>query len=173
MTGSLLTATMYITVYVASQKLVLTREGHADKTWPVSTSHRGTGMTPGSGKTPIGNFRIYQKIGGSEPIYTIFENRRPVGRWDPRTPPCNKVLTRIMWLDGLDAANKNTLSRAIYIHGTSNESHVGHPYSAGCVTMKNKDVIELFSLVEQNTHVKIVPANSEEIDAEGDVVLTE
>jgi lipoprotein-anchoring transpeptidase ErfK/SrfK len=82
---------------------------------------------------------------------------RPVGIWDPTTPPCNEVLTRIMWLDGLDPANENTIRRYIYIHGTSNESHVGTPYSAGCVTMKNKDVIELYDLVEENTRVRINP----------------
>lgn len=108
-----------------------------DKVWPVSTASRGTGTESGSLKTPLGNHRIYRKVGGSTPIYTIFENFRVAGVWNPSDPPCNKVLTRIMWLDGLDQANSNTILRYIYIHGTSNESHVGTPYSTGCVTMKN------------------------------------
>ena len=137
--------------------MTLKRPGMDDKTWPVSTAWRGTGFEPGSGKTPTGNLRIYRKIGGSQPIYTIFQNFRPTGIWDPTTPPCNEVLTRIMWLDGLDPQNENTIRRYIYIHGTSNENHVGTPYSAGCVTMKNKDVIELYDLVEENTRVVINP----------------
>lgn len=150
-------ATTIILVSVAMQSLTLKRQGQEDKIWPVSTASRGTGFTPGSHRTPTGNFRIYRRIGGSEPIYTIFEDRRPVGRWDPKTPPCNKVLTRVMWLDGLDPENENTILRYIFIHGTSNEDHVGTPYSAGCVTMKNEDVIELYDLVTENTLVKIEP----------------
>ena len=146
-----------IIVSVSMQMLTLKRPGQADKTWPVSTAAKGTGFEPGSNKTPTGNFRIYRKIGGSEPIYTIFWDRRPVGVWDPTSPPNNKVLTRVMWLDGIDEVNNNTLRRYIFIHGTSNEPHVGTPYSAGCVTMKNADVIELYNLVDENTRVTINP----------------
>lgn len=146
-----------IIVSVALQTLTLKRPGKADRHWPVSTAWRGTGTGSGSHQTPPGLHRIYRKIGGSQPIYTIFDNMRPNGVWDPKTPPCNRVLTRLMWLDGLDAANSNTIRRYVFIHGTSNEDHVGEPYSAGCVTMKNKDVIELYDLVEENTRVHINP----------------
>lgn len=103
--------TIAIIVSVALQTLTVTKDGSTIATFPVSTSAWGTGFEPGSKKTPTGNFRIYQKIGDGEPIYTIFEGRVPVGVWNPQDPPNNKVLTRIMWLDGLDADNKNTKDR--------------------------------------------------------------
>jgi lipoprotein-anchoring transpeptidase ErfK/SrfK len=152
-------AAVSIVVSISLQMLTLYTPGQADRTWPVSTGWRGTGTESGSGKTPPGKLRIYKKIGHGQPIYEIFEDRRPSGKtWDPNTPPCDKVLTRIMWLDGIDTnGNQDTLRRYIFIHGTSNEDKVGSPYSAGCVTMKNKDVIELFDLVNENTRVTINP----------------
>lgn len=107
----MVSAAVALIVSVALQTMTVMQDGKVIEKFPVSTSAWGTGTTPGSKKTPTGNFRIAQKIGTGEPIYTIFEGREPHGQWDPKSPPCNKVLTRIMWLDGLDAANKNTHSR--------------------------------------------------------------
>jgi hypothetical protein len=67
-----ITAAATIIVSVALQTLTLKRPGQADRQWPVSTAWRGTGTEIGSNKTPPGNLRIYRKIGGSQPIYTIF-----------------------------------------------------------------------------------------------------
>jgi lipoprotein-anchoring transpeptidase ErfK/SrfK len=49
----------------------------------------------------------------------------------------------------------DTWSRYIYIHGTSDEKRIGEPVSAGCVRMKNADVIELFDEVLVNDLVII------------------
>ena len=66
-----------------------------------------------------------------------------------------------MWLDGLETGvNRNgvydTFTRYIYIHGTSDEKRIGEPVSAGCIRMKNDDVIELFDEVMVNDIVLIV-----------------
>ncbi len=67
------------------------------------------------------------------------------------------VMSRILWLDGLEAANANTYSRYIYIHGTNHEEHIGEPASHGCVRMKNADIADLFELVQVGTPVAIAP----------------
>jgi hypothetical protein len=41
------------------------------------------------------------------------------------------------------------------IHGTSNEGSVGHDASHGCIRMRNKDVVELYNLVQVGTPVAI------------------
>jgi hypothetical protein len=67
------------------------------------------------------------------------------------------IMSRILWLDGLDAANANTHARYIYIHGTNHEEKIGEPASHGCIRMKNADIAELFELVEVGTPVVIAP----------------
>ncbi len=42
------------------------------------------------------------------------------------------------------------------IHGTNNPSSIGQSVSHGCIRMYNKDVIELFQLVNVGTIVKII-----------------
>ena len=37
--------------------------------------------------------------------------------------------------------------RYIYIHGTNSEDRIGQPISAGCVLMRNPDIIELYEQV--------------------------
>jgi hypothetical protein len=65
------------------------------------------------------------------------------------------VMSRILWLDGLEAANANTYDRYVYIHGTNHEELIGQPASHGCIRMKKADVAELFDLVEVGTPVVI------------------
>jgi lipoprotein-anchoring transpeptidase ErfK/SrfK len=65
------------------------------------------------------------------------------------------VLTRILWLDGMELHNANTKDRFIYIHGTNQEDQIGSPASHGCIRLRNNDVIELFSLVPQGSPVTI------------------
>ena len=65
------------------------------------------------------------------------------------------VLTRILWLQGLEDQNANTFQRYIYIHGTNDEASLGRPASHGCVRMRNREIIELFDLVAEGTPVWI------------------
>jgi lipoprotein-anchoring transpeptidase ErfK/SrfK len=65
------------------------------------------------------------------------------------------VMSRILWLDGLEEHNANTRDRYIYIHGTNHEHKIGEPASHGCIRMTNVDVIELFDLVDEQTPVII------------------
>ena len=109
----------------------------------------------GSMKTPIGRFRVAEKIGDDMPGGTVFQSRVPLRPIDPVPPTEDLVMSRILWLDGLDERNANTHDRFIYIHGTKHEDKIGTPASCGCVRMRNADVIELFDLVQEGTPVVI------------------
>jgi len=125
------------------------------RTYPVSTSRFGIGTEQGSLKTPTGRFRVAEKIGSDTPPGTIFQSRVPLKPDDPRPPTEDLVMSRILWLDGLDEHNANTRERFIYIHGTKHEGKIGSPASCGCIRMRNADVVELFDLVDHDTPVII------------------
>jgi L,D-transpeptidase YbiS len=47
------------------------------------------------------------------------------------------------------------MRRYIYLHGTPEETPLGQPGSHGCVRMANRDIIELFELVDAGIEVDI------------------
>lgn len=108
-------------------------------------------------KTPTGRFQIAEKIGAAMPLRTVFKSRRPVRATKKSLEADDLIMTRILWLDGLDRENANTHDRYIYIHGTNQEELIGQPASHGCVRMRNVDLAELFELVEIGTRVIIGP----------------
>lgn len=144
-----------IHVSIRDQLLTLNDDERPIRTYSVSTSRFGIGTELGSLKTPIGRFRVAEKIGGDMPAGTIFQSRVPLEPGDPRPPTEDLVMSRILWLDGLDKHNANTRERFIYIHGTKHEGKIGSPASCGCIRMRNADVVELFDLVNHNTPVII------------------
>ena len=106
-------------------------------------------------KTPTGQFRVGQKIGHGMPDNTVFRSRVALEPGDPLPPTEDLVMSRILWLEGVEGHNANTWDRFIYIHGTKHEDKIGSPASHGCIRMRNADVIELFTLVEEGTPVVI------------------
>ena len=106
-------------------------------------------------KTPSGRFRVAEKIGGGVPSDAIFQSRVPLKPEDPLPPTDDLVMSRILWLDGLDEHNANTHDRFIYIHGTKHDDKIGNTARHGCVRMRNADVIELFDLVDEDAQVTI------------------
>ena len=152
-------------VFVDVERQLLYRV-HSDATdsrrYPVSTAARGVGNRRDSFMTPTGIHRIHSKIGGGEPRGTIFEARVATGRLaqDLDNREKDEITSRILWLDGLEPGvnldgDCDTLSRYIYIHGTSDEQRIGRPVSAGCIRMRNDDVIELFDEVQVDDLVVI------------------
>jgi lipoprotein-anchoring transpeptidase ErfK/SrfK len=113
------------------------------------------GSKEGSFKTPTGKFRVAKKIGESVALGTVFKSRRPVKATKKMLREDDLVMTRILWLDGLEPRNANTHERYVYIHGTNHEEELGTPASHGCIRMRNADVIELFDHVEEGTPVEI------------------
>ena len=144
-----------IDISIRRQRLVLKRGRKVVRNYPISSSRFGLGSEEGSLKTPLGQFRIAEKIGHGAAPGTIFKSRVPLQPDDPLPDTDDLITSRILWLDGLDEDNANTRERFIYIHGTKHEDRIGTPDSHGCIRMRNEDVIELFDLVEEGTPVVI------------------
>ncbi len=143
---------------VADQKMIVLRDGKPLSSYPVSTSKFGLGDRPGSYATPLGVLRIKEKIGHGLPAGAVFKSRKPTGEVLPvDAPGRDPIVTRILWLEGLDERNRNAYRRYIYIHGTPEERNVGRPVSYGCIRMRSQDVIELFETVGLNSKILITP----------------
>ena len=151
---------MHLRVSVSAQSLdLIGDDGRVTRSFSVSTAKKGIGSEPDSNKTPLGWHRVCEKIGDGAAPGTQFVGRKPTGRvWQPTDPveEKNLVLTRILWLDGEEPSNRSSKDRVIYIHGPNREDLIGTPASAGCVCLKNSDVIDLYSLVPVGTRVEIV-----------------
>jgi lipoprotein-anchoring transpeptidase ErfK/SrfK len=145
-----------IEVSIGTQRLRLWSGTKLVHEWPCSTSKFGLGTESGSNRTPLGSFIVQEKHGDAAPAGTIFKSRQPVGQWQPgMETQSDLVLTRILWLQGMQAHNANTFDRYIYIHGTNDEAGIGRAASHGCIRMKNAAVIELFELTPIGTPVWI------------------
>ena len=143
-------------ISVPEQRLDLISGEEILASYPVSTSRFGLGSEEGSMKTPLGKFKIGEKIGGDFPLGTIFRNRQPLAPEEVVLPSDDLIVSRILWLDGLEEQNANTRDRFIYIHGTNHEEEIGQPASHGCIRMKNDDLIALFDQVPLGAEVVIV-----------------
>ena len=90
-----------------------------------------------------------------------FKNREPTGEVvSANAPGRDTIVSRILWLRGLDAGNQNAYDRYIYIHGTAEERNVGHPVSYGCIRMRSRDVIALYDEVGVGAKVFIRDATA-------------
>jgi lipoprotein-anchoring transpeptidase ErfK/SrfK len=147
-----------VIVSVRDQKLMLMANGAKLATYPVSTSKFGLGDNWGRMTTPLGILQVAQKIGDHAPVGAVFHNRRFTGEIiKPNAPGRDPVITRIIWLRGLQASNAHAFSRCIYIHGTPEEKLIGRPASYGCIRMKSRDVAALYAQVPLGAIVEIVP----------------
>lgn len=148
-----------ILISVSDQKLALFQNGARVAQYPVSTSRYGVGDRLGSYATPVGTMEIAQKIGQGWPLGAVFKDRHPTGEvLRPNAPGRDPIVTRILWLRGLEGSTRNAYARCIYIHGTPVERMIGRPVSYGCVRMRSRDVAELFGRVDVGTRVNITTA---------------
>ena len=147
-----------VIISVRDQKLMLIGNGERLATYPVSTSKFGLGDNWGRMTTPLGFLQVAKKIGDHAPVGAVFHNRRFTGEIiRPNAPGRDPVITRIIWLRGLQASNAHAFSRCIYIHGTPQEKLIGQPASYGCIRMKSCDVAALYDQVSPGAIVEIVP----------------
>jgi len=142
-------------VDVAGQRIHFLSDGALVKSWPVSTSKFGVGTQPGSFRTPCGRFRIFRKIGEGALPWAVFKGRVETGEVATPGGEEDGILTRILWLEGLDEDNANTRDRYIYLHGTNQEDLIGTPASHGCIRLRNDDIRELFDMVPEGVAVEI------------------
>jgi hypothetical protein len=153
-----------VLVSVADQSLELYHKEKLIGRYPVSTSKFGLGDRFGSRETPLGRMEVAKKIGASAPLGAVFKNRRPTGEvLSPDAPGRDPIVTRIIWLRGLEQKNRNAFARCIYIHGTPEERNVGRPASFGCVRMKSADVVQLFNTIGLGATVDIIRGHLPEI----------
>jgi L,D-transpeptidase catalytic domain len=148
-----------IVVSTREQKLAVLDRGNVLAIYPVSTSKFGLGDWRGSRFTPLGKLEIAQKIGDNAPSGAVFKDRRRTGEIVlPDSPGRDPIVTRILWLRGLEAQNANAFGRDIYIHGTPEERLIGTPASYGCIRMRSSDIIQLYDIVGPGAAVTIVNA---------------
>src|ERR1043165_5639970 len=146
-----------VIISVKDQKLMLMSDGARIATYPISTSKFGVGDAWGHMTTPLGFLQVAEKIGDHAPVGAVFRNRRFTGEiLKPNAPGRDPVITRIIWLKGLQPENEHAYSRCIYIHGTPEERTIGRPASYGCIRMKSRDVTELYAQLPIGTPVDIV-----------------
>ena len=157
-----------IIINTSRQEMYLIKNKKVEKTYIVSTGKAGEGNDIRSKKTPLGYFKIHSKIGDNAPIGTIFvskintKKKTTIYTNDTDTKK-DYITTRVLDLDGLQEnhnrgginGNVDAYKRGIYIHGTHEEGLLGVKASNGCIRMYNKDVVELFNLIEANTIVYI------------------
>ena len=149
----------HIVISTRDQKLALLERGTLLATYPVSTSKFGLGDRPGSKSTPLGQLQIAEKIGENAPLGTVFKDRRRTGEVVlANSPGRDPIVTRILWLRGLEAQNANAFARDIYIHGTPEEWRIGSAASYGCIRMRSSDIIQLYNIVGIGAAVTIVNA---------------
>ncbi|MDQ2919065.1 MAG: L,D-transpeptidase [Verrucomicrobiota bacterium] len=144
-----------ISISIPKQQLNLKNGRATVRTFLISSSRFGVGSKEGSLKTPVGKFRIAEKIGAGLPHDIAFKSRRPLRATKEMLRADDLIMSRILWLDGLERRNANSHERYIYIHGTNHEETIGRPDSHGCIRMKNAEVAELFEMVEVGTSVVI------------------
>ncbi len=145
------------------QVAILLVNNDLKKEYQISTASNGLGCEEGSFCTPIGKLRIAKKIGDGLPTGTIIRSRVITSEvWSSDiTNPVSKskedlVLTRLLWLEGAENQNANTIDRYIYLHGTNQETLLGTPASHGCVRFSNFDIIEIYKLLHVGDEVEIV-----------------
>ena len=169
-----------IVVSILEQTLLLFQESKLYKRYPIATAKNGIGQQEGSECTPLGKHRIVEKIGSDAPVDAVFVGRQWQGELYSENlarehPDRDWILTRILWLDGLEqglnrgflyekqinqqAISCDTKSRYIYIHGCPDSHAMQIPSSHGCIKMRNNDILELFDIVSVNTEVFIQAEN--------------
>ncbi len=146
-----------LAVRLGSQTLQFFRNSTLVRSHPVSTSKRPPSNVKDSLGTPRGLHAIAEKIGAGQPPGMVFKSRIPTGRHfsefgADEINTDNLITSRILWLRGLEpgvnaGGDVDSQARYIYLHGTNREDRIGQPQSAGCVLLRNLDIIELYEEV--------------------------
>ncbi len=124
----------FIIVNKANLELAFITQNEVKSVYPVAT-----GLT--KDRTPEGMFTIIVKA--EQPYYR--KSNIPGG--DPNNP------LGARWI-GFDA--RDTDGRVYGVHGTNQPETIGQRVSAGCIRMKNQDVITLFNQVPVGTKIWVV-----------------
>ena len=145
-----------VVVSIPDQRLALVDRGKIVAAYSISTSKFGTGDAAGSYRTPVGTLFVSGKFGDDLPAGTVIKNRIPTGEVvNANAPGRDAIVSRVIWLRGLEQQNRGAHDRCIYIHGTPEERRIGKTASFGCIRMRSKDIITLYDRLHIGMHVTI------------------
>ena len=152
-------------VRISTATLQFFQSGALVKSYPISTSKRPASNAKNSLGTPRGLHEIAERIGAGQPPGMVFKARVSTGHHFSElveaATESNLITSRILWLNGLEpginaGGEVDTFTRYIYVHGTNHEDRIGEAMSAGCVLMRNLDIVELYEQVRRGDQVLIV-----------------
>jgi lipoprotein-anchoring transpeptidase ErfK/SrfK len=153
-----LSAATEIIISVPDQQLALIDRGKLISKYAISTSKFGLGDGNGTYQTPLGTLFVSAKFGDRLPAGAVIKNRVPTGEIvKANAPGRDAIVSRVIWLRGMEQQNRGARDRCIYIHGTPEEGRIGTPASFGCIRMRSRDVIALYDLAHIGMHVTITP----------------
>ena len=145
-----------IIVSVSDQQLALVDRNKLISKYPISTSKFGLGDGSGTYRTPLGVLFVSAKFGDHLPSGAVIKNRTPTGEVvNVNAPGRDAIVSRVIWLRGMETQNRLARERCIYIHGTPEERNIGRPASFGCIRMRSRDVIALYDEAHIGMHVTI------------------
>src|SRR5947207_1182463 len=145
-----------IIISVPDQQLALIDRGKLISKYAISTSRFGLGDGNGTYRTPLGTLFVSAKFGDHLPAGAVIKDRVLTGEIvNVNAPGRDAIVSRVIWLRGLEQQNRGARDRCIYIHGTPEEQRIGRPASFGCIRMRSKDVIALYDFAHIGMHVTI------------------
>ena len=133
--GSVPPGAMWVKINLAHCQAALYRGASPIKTYPVGVGRKGW-------ETPVGDFHVFQMVRNPKWKHPLTEKIFKSG--DPGNALGNYWIG--FWTDG---------DMSIGFHGTPQRHSVGQASSHGCIRMHDRDVQELFSLVEIGTLVAV------------------
>jgi hypothetical protein len=151
-------------VRISTATMQFYRQGALVKSYVISTSKQPPSNIKHSLGTPRGLHEIAERIGAGQPPGVVFKSRVSTGHHFSELPDAtsngNLITSRILWLRGLEpgvnrGGDVDTYDRYVYIHGTNREDLLGQPLTAGCVVMRNLEIVELFEQVRAGDLVLI------------------
>ena len=146
-----------IIISVPDQQLALIDRGKLISKYPISTSKFGLGDGNGTYRTPLGTLFVSAKLGDRLPAGAVIKNRVPTGEIvNPNAPGRDAIVSRIIWLRGMENQNRLARDRCIYIHGTPEERTIGRPASFGCIRMRSRDIVNLFASINVGTKIAVL-----------------
>ena len=151
-------------VSIPDQALVLVDGGKLIARYRVSTSKFGIGDSAGSYRTPLGTLFVSGKFGDHLPTGTVIKNRMPTGEVvTVDAPNRDAIVSRVIWLRGMEEQNAAAHDRCIYIHGTPEERSIGKAASFGCIRMRSRDIIALYDRVHIGMHLTVTAKEIDEL----------
>ena len=153
-----LSAATEIVISVPDQQLAVIDRRKLIAKYAISTSKFGLGDGNGTYRTPLGTLFVSAKFGDHLPAGAVIKNRVPTGEVvNVNAPGRDAIVSRVIWLRGMEQQNRSARDRCIYIHGTPEERRIGTPASFGCIRMRSRDVIALYDLAHIGMHVTVTP----------------